>query len=123
MAKLWWPLNLSEGLNLANSLIKGTEWEDVVVDFKLKRGWNPIDEQGNNKPALAKKWYKNFWKHHSHLLEKKKGHKFSKDCSEWSIHRNKVYDAMEKAAMAEKLLKPMWVKEKQQLTDKVNAFG
>ncbi len=38
MAKLWQPLNISEGVNLANSLIEGTEWEDVVVDFKLKRG-------------------------------------------------------------------------------------
>lgn len=50
MAKMRQPLNVSEGLNLANSLIEGTKWEELVVDFKLKRGWNPIDEHGNNKP-------------------------------------------------------------------------
>jgi hypothetical protein len=60
---------------------------------------------------------------------KKKGHKFSKDHSEWSIHRNfvqmydKLYEAMETAGVAEKLSEPMCVNEKQQLTDEVNAFG
>jgi hypothetical protein len=97
MAKLRQPLNISEGLSLANSLVEGTKWEDTVVNFKVNRGWNPIDEQGNKKPILGKKWYNNFWK---------KGHKFSKDRSEWSIHRNfvqmydKVYEAMETAGVA-----------------------
>jgi hypothetical protein len=72
------------------------KWEDAVVNFKVNRGWNPIDEQGNKRPILGKKWYNN-----SHLRERKKGHKFSKDRSEWSIHRNfaqmydEVYEAME----------------------------
>jgi hypothetical protein len=65
------PLNISKGLSLANSLIEGMEWEDVVVKSKSNRGWNPIDENGNNKPVLGQKWYKHFWKRHSHLLEKK----------------------------------------------------
>ena len=62
-------------------------------------------------------------------LKKKKGHKFSKDRSEWSIHRNfvqmyeEVYDAMVKAGVAEKLAEPMWVDDKQQLTNEENAFG
>jgi hypothetical protein len=129
MAKMRQPLNISEGLSLANSLIEGTEWEDVVVEFKRNRGWNPIDENGNRKPVLGQKWYKNFWQRHSHLLEKKRGHKFSKDRSEWSVHRNfvqmynEVYDAMVKAGVAEKLVEPMWVDETQQLTNKENAFG
>jgi hypothetical protein len=129
MAKLRQPLNISEGLSLANSLVEGMKWEDAVVNFKVNRGWIPVDEQGNKKPILGKKWYNNFWKRHSHLLERKKGHKFSKDCSEWSIHRNfiqmydEVYEAMETAGVAEKLSEPMWVNEKQQLTDEENAFG
>ncbi len=39
MAKMHQPLNVSEGLNLANALIEGTEWEEKIVAFKLKRGW------------------------------------------------------------------------------------
>jgi hypothetical protein len=66
---------------------------------------------------------------HSHLLEKKKGHKFLKDQSKWSIHcnfvqmYNKVYDAMVKAGVAEKLVEPMWVDDTQQLTNEGNTFG
>ena len=46
LAKMRQPLNLSEGLSLANSLVEGTEWKEVVVEFKKKRGWNPVDENG-----------------------------------------------------------------------------
>jgi hypothetical protein len=129
LSKMRQPLNISEGLSLANSLVEGTEWEEAVVEFKKKRGWNPLDENGEKKPILGPKWYKNFWKRNSHLLERKKGHKFSKDRSEWSIHRNfvqmydEVYEAMVKAGVAEKLSEPMWVDEKQQATEEKNAFG
>ncbi len=34
-----------------------------------------------------------------------------------------VYDAMVKAGVAEKLAEPMWVDDKQQLTNEENAFG
>jgi hypothetical protein len=36
---------------------------------------------------------------------------------------DEVYDAMEKAGVAEKLSEPMWVDEKQLITEKENAFG
>jgi hypothetical protein len=129
MAKMRQPLNISEGLSLANSLVEGTEWEKAIVDFKTKRGWKPFDEKGEKKAVLGQKWYKNFWKRHSHLLERKKGHKFSKDRAEWSIYRNfvqmydEVYEAMEHAGVAQKLPEPMWVDEKQQITEEANAFG
>jgi hypothetical protein len=94
LSKMQQPLNVSEGLSLANSLIKGTEWENVVVEFKKKRGWNPVNKNGSKKPILGQKWYNNFWKCNGHLLEKKKGHKFLKDRSDWSIYRNfiQMYD-------------------------------
>jgi hypothetical protein len=87
-----------------------------------------MDKNVNRKPVLGQKWYKDFWKTHSHSLEKKKRHKFSKDRSKWSVHRNfiqmnEVYDAMVKAGVAEKVVEPKWVDETQQLTNKENAFG
>jgi hypothetical protein len=36
LAKMRQPLNLSEGLSLANSLVEGTEWEEVGVESKKK---------------------------------------------------------------------------------------
>ena len=50
-----------------------------------------------------------------HALERKKGQKFSKDCSEWSIYRNflqmydEVYKAMETAGVAIRLPNATWV--------------
>jgi hypothetical protein len=128
LAKMGQPLNLLEGLSLANSIVEVTEWEEVVVEFKKKRGWNPVDENGQKKPILGPKWYKNFWKHNSHLLKKKKGHKFSKDRAEWLIHcnfvqmYNEVYNAMERAGVAEKLCEPMWVDKKQHVVDEEDCF-
>jgi len=72
-----------------------------------------MDKDGSKKPNLGQKWYTNFWRRNGHLLEKKKGHKFLKDQADWSIYHNfvpmynKVYDAIEKAGVAEKLSEPM----------------
>jgi hypothetical protein len=47
MAKIHRPLNISEGLSLANSLVEGTEWENKIVEFKSKRGWKPFAADGS----------------------------------------------------------------------------
>jgi hypothetical protein len=117
MAKMRQPLNVSEGLALANSLIEATTWEKDLISFKEKRGWKALTSDGQKKSLLGKKWYRGFWKRYSHLLEKKKGQTFSKDCAEWSIYRNfaqmydEVYDAMVVAGVAVKLDAPIWVNQ------------
>jgi hypothetical protein len=60
MAKMRQPLNVSEGLNLANALVEGTEWEQKVIQFKLKCGWKPHAADGKKKPILGLKWYNGF---------------------------------------------------------------
>jgi hypothetical protein len=129
MAKMRQPLNVSEGLSLANALVEGTEWEEKVTEFKMKRGWKPYGHDGKNKPVLGPKWYKGFFKRHAHILEKKKGQKFSKDRSEWSIYRNfvqmydEVYKAMETAGVAVRLAEEIWVNKDQEETTEELAFG
>ena len=129
MAKMRQPLNVSEGLALANSLVEGTKWEDDLISFKERRGWKQLTSDGQKKPLLGKKWYKGFWKRYGHLLEKKKGQKFSKDRAEWSIYRNflqmydEVYDAMVVAGVAKKLDFPIWVKHHGIETSEADAFG
>ncbi len=71
MAKMRQPLNVSEGLSLANSLVEGTEWEEKIVEFKTKRGWKPYATDGSKNPILGPKWYRGFWKRHGHEVEKK----------------------------------------------------
>ena len=70
MANMRQALCVSEGLALANALIEGTEWEKKVIEFKKKRGWNELDDKGNKKQPLGKKWYKGFFKRNSHSNER-----------------------------------------------------
>jgi hypothetical protein len=72
MAKMRQPINVSEGLELANSLIEGTEWKQNVVNFKARRGWMQFTSDRKKKHTLGKKWYNGFWKRHGHKVEKKK---------------------------------------------------
>jgi hypothetical protein len=129
MAKMRQPLNVSERLNLANALVDGTEWKPKMTEFNLKHGWKPYAANGKKKPNLGPSWYKGFWKCHKHVLEKKKGQKFSKDCSEWSVHRNflqkydEVYKAMETVGIAVRLPDATWVNKNQEETTKDLAFG
>jgi len=44
MAKMHQPLNKSEGLSLANSLVEGTEWENKIVEFSPKEAGNPSQQ-------------------------------------------------------------------------------
>jgi hypothetical protein len=53
---------------LKNSLIEGTKWEDVVVELKMKRGWNPMGKNGNKKPTLGQKKENAFGQQATHLL-------------------------------------------------------
>ena len=57
MAKMCQPLRVSKGLLLANTLIEGTEWEQRLLDFKMKQGWRQFDEKGEKKKLLGKKGY------------------------------------------------------------------
>ena len=62
-------------------------------------------------------------------MEKKKGQKFSKDRSEWSVYENfvqmydEIYAAMEIAGVATGLAEPVWVNKDQEETSKEEAFG
>jgi hypothetical protein len=62
-------------------------------------------------------------------VEKKKGQKFSKDRSEWSVYENfvqmydEIYAAMEIAGVATGLAAPVWVNKDQEETSEEEAFG
>ncbi len=56
LAKMCPPLTISDGVYLANSLIDGPQWENVVAQFKTRKGWKLHDENGNKKPTLGLEW-------------------------------------------------------------------
>jgi hypothetical protein len=129
MAKMRQPLNVSEGLSLANSLIEGTKWEEELLSFKERRGWEHLTSDCQKKPLLCRKWYQGLWKRHGHLLERKEGHKVSKDRAKWSIYHNfsqmydNIYDTMVEAGVDKKLDEPIWVNNNGIETDEKDAFG
>ena len=82
MARMRQPLCVSIGLALVNIIIEGTEWEQRLLDFKTKQGWKQVNQDGEKKHLLGKKWYRGFWKRNSRQLEKKYEQKFVKDRSE-----------------------------------------
>ncbi len=100
----------------------------LLSSSNLTEGGTPLTKTVTASQCWAKSGIKTFGRDIA-ICSKKRGHKFSKDRSEWSVHRNfvqiydEVYDAMVKAGVAEKLVEPMWVDETQQLTNKENAFG
>ena len=53
MAKMRQPLNVSEGLSLANSLIEGTQWEEQLISFKESRGWKHLTSDGQKKSDVS----------------------------------------------------------------------
>jgi hypothetical protein len=55
-AKMLQSLNVSEGLNLATALVEGTEWEQKVIQFKLKCGWKSHAADGKKKWILEVSW-------------------------------------------------------------------
>jgi hypothetical protein len=55
LAKMRQPLNVSEGLSLANALVEGSEWEEIIINFKSKRGWNPLTADGKKKTVVGQK--------------------------------------------------------------------
>jgi len=75
------PLTCSEGLALANSLIKDRDIEQAVIAFKRSRHLinDDLEQQ-----VLGRRYWKSFLKRNAHRLHTQKGVKFAKDRSEWS---------------------------------------
>jgi hypothetical protein len=53
-AEMHQPLNVSEGLSIAISLIEGFEWEEKVVELQSKRGGTPTLSTGRSSLSLAR---------------------------------------------------------------------
>jgi hypothetical protein len=78
MSKMHQPLNVSEGLQLANSLVQGTEWKENIIELKKMRGWKQFTSDRKQKPLLGQKWYKCFWKCKGTFFRKKQEKSFQR---------------------------------------------
>ena len=84
MSRICQCLTPSQGLNLVNSVIKGTETQKALIK------WKRINSCSTNEEALGQVgsgYWRNFIKRHGHNLCSKKGQKFELDRSSWSIRK------------------------------------
>ena len=119
-----------EGIGLVNSLIKDTEIEKEIVEFKLSMNMR-VDQNGKNKDGnvLGYRWWITFLKRNSHRLVSTKGRKFAVARDTWCIWTNfadmydHVYDAMVDAKVAEKLDEPAWLDLEGNTVDEKDSVG
>jgi len=98
------PLTTTEGLQLVNSLIKGTKYERMVTKFQSKYCKGTM-KKTTKKGELGTQFWHNFMKCNSHCLINKWGEKFASSRADWLTYDNfermynDIYAAMKKAGL------------------------
>ena len=99
-----------ELLLLANSIIKGTVYEDRVIAFKTKHShYDDGDE------LLGRGWYEGFMGRNAHVLQSSYGIKFSVHRADWCNWANvlymydKVYEKLTEAKIAKMMDEEVWL--------------
>ena len=128
MSRIRQCLSPSDGLQLANSLVKpGSPVEDAIIEFKKRYGHpNTNDCRGG---LLGPKYWQGFMKRNGHQLTSKRGQKYSMDRTQWTTYQNfhqmycNVYDEMVTSGVAIKLDSPVWMDKDGKEVSKSEAIG
>jgi hypothetical protein len=90
LAALRTPITASQGLQLANSLIKSTKIEKFVTDWKSRNchAFKVASKCGKEKNTLSLGYWRSFMKWNAHLIRAKKGVKFDNKRAEWCNYLN-----------------------------------
>lgn len=123
LARLRCPINVTTGLQLANSIIAGTQYETNLIAWKqrhcvfarkkLTRGDGNKDKDDTSAKKddhlLGWGYWRNFMKRNGHLIKSKKAVKFDFKRAEWCTYRNfkvmydEIYKEMEKGGIAARI--------------------
>ena len=93
MGKIRQPLNVTEGIEVMNNLIEGTEVQQDLIAFQKSRKLGKEDfEHGK----VTKGWWVGFLKRHEHEIVTKRGEKFALNRAEWTTLPNisQMYDVI-----------------------------
>lgn len=112
MGKIRQPLCVTESIDLANSLIKGSEIQQVLIDFQLKHNPDlPFERCGK----VDYGWWIGFSRRHVDKLVTKRGKKFESNRADWSKEvyikqmYDVIYDNMVEAGVARTLEHPVFM--------------
>jgi hypothetical protein len=116
------PITVSQGLQLCNSIIKGTKYKEVVNQFKSKTCRSVTAELGRG-------YWRGFLKRNKHLISSKKGVKFDTKRAEWCTYLNmkemydEVYTSLVNCGLAVKHDTPMWRNNEGEVVNEEDAVG
>ena len=114
--------NISQGLQLCNSIISGTQFKDLVGEFKKKNCRSATSELGRG-------YWRGFLKRNKHLISSKKGVKFDTKRAEWCTYLNmeemynEVYTSLVDSGLAVKHDTPSWRNDAGEVVNEENAVG
>jgi hypothetical protein len=123
LANMRVPITTSQGVQLCNSIIKGTKYERYVADFKKKSLRNATKELGPG-------YWRGFLQRNKQLIRAKRAVKFDTKRAEWCTYQNiqemydEVYSHLVSTGLAIKHDKPVWRNEAGEVVScEIDAFG
>lgn len=109
LAQMGKPISVSQGLLLANSLIKGTPMKQKIEKFQKDRKMFGDKDGSSTGMTLGKTYWKLFMRRHGQELQASRAVKFASSRQEWATYQNfeamyeLCYMGMVKAGVAEEL--------------------
>jgi hypothetical protein len=111
LAEMRVPITSKQGLQLANSLIKGSAFQESVLLWK-QNNCSAFRERGTQE--LGPGYWNGFLKRNKHLIRAKKAVKFDSKRAEWCTYSNidemytEIYESMVEAGIAVKHNEKVW---------------
>ena len=122
MGRIRQSLSPSQGLRLVNSLIKGTEIEKELVQWKQKFS-------NNNSPSVGNGYWARFMKRNKDKIVSRRGQRYELNRQKWTTYSNFVHmynhciNEMVDAGVAVKLDDPVWMNRAGKECSEEEAFG
>jgi hypothetical protein len=113
MGKIRQPLTVMESMVLMNSLIDGTVYQKRLIEYKLRRGSQEMNNDDLGK--VGRGWWDGFIKRHKGVLVTKRGERFACNRADWTKRPyikqmyDVVYDEMVDAGVARKRANPVFM--------------
>ncbi len=122
LADIRTPITTAQGLQLANSIVKGTSIEQKVI------GWKQMNckgfQLGHAKAELGKDYWLQFLKRNNHLIRLKKAVKIDVKRALWCTYLNmqemynEIYKDLFSAGLACEHPEPIWRNEHEEVVEK-----
>lgn len=133
LSRMRQPINVTTGLQLANSIIAGTPFQLELEAWKVQHNVHARRTNSDNPARQQLGWgyWRGFMRRNGHIIRSKKAVKFECKRAEWCTYENfltmyqEVYEEMVTGGIAVKLDDKVWLSMNGETVDKddTSAFG